>query len=183
MAIKLEIEGVFNVTTRGKFVSVRRIDPEANFYITNKSFLGGVELVKYFDIPRSLDENGNQRQDVVVFQLKNPDDAGKLIPKTIVEIVPGDDIHFLVPWYKFEKVETVFAEQLCMEVSPKHVLFNKKVKAIAKRQDNDDILFEVLDDENKFAVVHLTWKQRNEEDPRYPKTRLFKNWIDLYNEC
>ena len=92
MAILLEIENLFKITNRGVFVGLRLIDPDLNFYITEKSFLGGVELAKFLEIPRSIDSNGNQRRDIVVFQLKNQDDAGKLIQGSIVELVNGDRI-------------------------------------------------------------------------------------------
>jgi len=89
MAILLEIESVFKITNRGMFVGLRLIDPELNFHITENSFLGGVKLAQFLEIPRSIDSNGNQRRDIVVLQLKNQDDAGKLIPGTIVELTTG----------------------------------------------------------------------------------------------
>lgn len=183
MAIKLEIESLFTVTNRGCFVIVRTIDPQANFYVTDKSFLGGVELAKYLDIPRALDENRNQRQDIVALQLKNQSDRDKLSKGAIVEIIPGDEIHFLKPWYKLENNDTDLESELQKEISNTHLLKNKKLNAIARRQDNDDVLFQIFDDKNVFAVVHLTWTAKKENDSDYPRTRLFQNWLDLYNNC
>ena len=79
MPVKLEIESVFKITNRRQYVIVKRLDPKQNFYVTKKSFLGGVELAEYLDIPRSIDESGNQR-DIVALHLKNPDDAIRLVP-------------------------------------------------------------------------------------------------------
>jgi hypothetical protein len=183
MPIKLEIESVFNVAKRGTFVGVRLIDPSKNFRVTEKSFLGGVELERFLDIPRSIDANGRQRIDIAFLQLKNPDDKGKLIPGSIVEIMPGDEIHFLEPWYKLELGNLDLEKELYTEVSKSHILFGKKLNAIAKRSDKDDALFELIDSENKFAVVHLTWARKEESNSKYPQTRIFKDWLDLYNNC
>jgi len=182
MAISLEIENVFEVKTRGQFfVAVRRLDPKANFYITDKSFLDDIELEKYLDVPRALDENGNQRQDLVFLQLKYPGDAVKLSPKQIVTIIPGNEIHFLEPWHKLQNDAEPFNSELKKEMAPNHLLYGKQFNAIAKRQDTDDVIFELPEGENKFAVVHLTKSQKAEEDSSYPKTKLYENWLDLYN--
>jgi hypothetical protein len=79
MSIQVEIENIFTVTNRGKFVAVRLIDPKATFSVERKAFLNGVELTNYLDMPRALDKQGNQRQDLFCLQLKNPHDAEKLV--------------------------------------------------------------------------------------------------------
>ena len=180
MPVKVKIEYVFKITNRGQYVIVKPLDPTEDFYITRKSFLGDVELSEYLDMPRSIDENGNQRH-IFALQLKYPENADKLIPDTVVEIIPGNEIHFLEPWYPLSKIDTILAQELNKELSRNHVLFGKKANAIARRQDNDDVLFELLNDENKFAVVHLTWTSKIERDARYPITQIFENWVDLYN--
>ncbi|MBX2925458.1 MAG: hypothetical protein KF746_24890 [Chitinophagaceae bacterium] len=181
MSVKLKIESIFKVTNRGQYVIAKRLDPKQNFYVTKKSFLGGVELTEYLDIPRSIDENGEQR-DIVAFHLKNPNDAIKLIPNSIVELIPGDELQLLEPWYSLPDIDPRFGEELYLEISKDHILYGEKVNAIARRQDNDDVLFELIDSKNKYAVVHLTWKSKIENDPNYPKTEIFKNWLDLYNK-
>lgn len=180
MPIQLEIEGVFNVMNRGCFVIARILEPKANFYVTKKSFLGGVELAEYLDIPRSVDENGKQRN-VVAFQLKYPQDAEKLIPQTIVELIPADQILFLEPWESIINSFFIFNNELAKEVSEKHILYGVKATAIAKRSDNDDVLFELTDSNDKFAIVHLTWNSTKQNDPKFPRTELFETWLELYN--
>lgn len=180
MPIYLEIEGVFSVTNRGVFVMAKQIDPALNFYVTEKSFLGGIELEKFLDVPRSIDENGKQRC-IVALKLKNPEDKEKLAVGSIHEIIPGNKIHFLSPWHETE--DESLKEELHKELSKGHVLYGKKVKASARRSDMDDVLFELIDDENQYAVVHLTWSRKAERDKKYPVARLFKNWLDLYNNC
>lgn len=182
MAIKLEIEEIFKITNKGQFVLVRQLDPTTNFFVTKKSFLGDVELVKFIEVPRKTDENGKQHEHIYALQLKDPADASKLTQGAIVELIPGDEVHFLKPWHKYLGNPNSFLEkELHREMPETHVLFGKKVTAIANRQDNDDVLFELSDGPHKFAVVHLTW--RIETNPEWPATTLYKDWLDLYNNC
>lgn len=177
MPVQFEIESVFKVATRGYYVVARCLTPEKNFFITDKSYLGGVELAKYMDIPRATNDKGEQRYDLFAFHLKNDDDRTQLTPKTIVDLIPGDGIHYLKPWHLNS---TDLTDQLHKEINKKHILYNKVVKTIARRQDNDDVLFEVDNGDFKYAVVHMTWTQKASEDPRYPRTETFKNWQEVY---
>ncbi|HTL07412.1 MAG TPA: hypothetical protein VL307_04105 [Chitinophagaceae bacterium] len=181
MSVNLEIESVFKITNRGHYVIAKLVDPKQIFYITKKSFLDGIELAEYFDIPRSLDENGDQR-DIVLLHLKNPEDATKLIPNSIVELIPGDKLHLLEPWHLLVDPDPGLGQELYKEISKNHILYGEKVNAIARRQDNDDVLFELVDRKNKYAIVHLTWKSKIENDSGFPRTEIFNNWLDLYNE-
>ena len=154
-----------------------------HFQVTEKSFLGGIELGEFLEIPRYIYANGKQRMDVVILQLKNADDKDKLVSGSIVEIVPGNEIHFLEPWYRMEAGNQNLEKELYAEISKRHILFGKKVKAIARASNKDDALFEIIDGHDKFAVVHLTWAGKEESNSQYPQTRLFKDWVDLYNNC
>ena len=177
MAVQFEIESVFKVATRGYFVAARLLTPGQDFFVTVKSTLGGVELAKYLDMPRSTNENGEQRPDLFAFQLKKDSDKDKLTPKTIVELIPGDTIHYLNPWHS---ESTDLTMQLQKEVNKDHILFGKTVKTLARRQDNDDVLFKIDEMDFQYAVVHLTWSQKYQIDSRYPTTTLYKNWLDVY---
>lgn len=79
------------------------------------------------------------------------------------------------PWYWTEQD---FADQLKKEVIKGHVLFGKTVKTLARRQDNDDVLF--LVDNKKFAVVHLTWSGLSSHTG-LPRTEVYETWDDLFN--
>ena len=70
--------------------------------------------------------------------------------------------------------------ELKKETGPKHPLFGRDARAIARRLDCDDVLFVVEPDEYSFAVVHLTWRGGEEPDPLWPSTELFRNWDDLH---
>ena len=177
MAVQFEIESVIKVTNRGYYVLAKRLSAEQNFVVTDKSFLGGVELTKYLNIPRATNEKGEQRHDLFAFHIKNEEDNSKLKPKAVVELVPGNTIYYLKPWHSDNKDLTV---QLHREINKRHVLYNKQVKTIARRQDNDDVLFEVDNADFKYAMVHLTWSQKTLKDSKYPRTETYKSWQDAY---
>lgn len=79
------------------------------------------------------------------------------------------------PWYWTEQD---LIDQLKREIGKTHILHGKTIKTLAKRQDNDDVLF--LVDDEKFAVVHLTWASQRQTDNCWPATQFFDNWDDLY---
>ena len=64
--------------------------------------------------------------------------------------------------------------QLRREVEPRHQLRGVAARAVAKHGPDDDVLF-VLPD-GRPAVVHLTWRQREEPDPRLPDTHVYESW-------
>lgn len=177
MAVQFEIESVIKVSGRGHFVFARQLTPGQNFVVTDKSFLNDVELSKYLDVPRGTNDKGEQRYDLFVFLLKNDEDNTKLKPTTVVDLVPGDALHYLKPWHP-DNTDMVI--QLHKEMNKRHLLYGKPVKTLARRQDNDDVLFEVNDADFKYAVVHLTWAQKVPEDSNYPRTKTYKNWQELY---
>ena len=153
MAVQFEIESVVKVTNGGYYVLARHLTPGQPFVVTDKSFLGEAELAKYLDIPRANNDKEEQRYDLFVFHLKNDEDNTKLKPKTVVELIPGDTLRFLKPWHS---AEVDLTGQLHKEIGEKHILYNKSVKTIARRQDNDDVLFEVDGADFRYATVHLT---------------------------
>ena len=81
-----------------------------------------------------------------------------------------EELRFDTPWLKID-TETGLPAQLYKEVSKDHVLHGKKVTAIAQRQDREDVLF-LIPDENRYALVHLTWAER-QLDRGWPDTALF----------
>lgn len=65
--------------------------------------------------------------------------------------------------------------ELQKEIGSQHPLWGKTVAAIAKRNDNDDILFRV-EDVFGIAEVHLTWSGKTEKNPLWPETILFRSF-------
>jgi hypothetical protein len=72
-----------------------------------------------------------------------------------------------------------FADELAREMSPGHALYGVPTRAIGKRLDRDDILFELTDSSGRLAEVHLTWKANDR--PPWPHAIVFSSleqWID-----
>jgi uncharacterized protein YneR len=179
MPVQFKIESIFDFANSGCFVLAQHLLPGQDFVVTEKSFLGGAEIKKNLDQPRSLDGSGQPRKDLFAFQLKNKWDKDRLDIDAVVDLVPGNHIHCLLPWY-FTDLD--LSVQLRRETNKNHILYGKSVKTIARRQDNDDVLFELNDTDFQYAVVHLTWSQKTLEDSHFPTTRLYKNWVEIYED-
>ena len=99
-------------------------------------------------------------------------------------MIPAN-IEILKPCYPLDRPHMeVRAQQLSAalekELSPGHVLYRVAANAVATRIDRDDVLFEIEDDENCLAVVHLTWQR--ETDPSWPTVKLFRSWDQWASE-
>lgn len=94
-----------------------------------------------------------------------------------------NDINWLEPWDSLCTEASSFEKELYSEVGKQHILYGKKVKAIGRRYDCDDILFKVCDSELSFAVVHLTYSNKREEDSKYPRTKIYKDLHDWITNC
>ncbi len=90
------------------------------------------------------------------------------------------DITIPIDWtgvnddYKIE-----YARELKKELAPGHPLFSREVKLLLRHKIKNDFLFYIPDNELKFAVVHLTWDER--EIPPWPSTLFFasiQDWLD-----
>ena len=77
---------------------------------------------------------------------------------------------WLTPWHQHTNPAAAEAE-LARELSGSHVLANVPVTALACRQDQDDVLFQLNDGSGRVAVLHLTY--RKESAPDWPFTTLF----------
>lgn len=73
--------------------------------------------------------------------------------------------------------------ELHKELSTSHVLHGLNARAVATRQDCDDVLFELLDGTGRFAVVHLTWSRHPEPDPRWPAAAIFAGFEAFDQKC
>jgi hypothetical protein len=88
---------------------------------------------------------------------------------------------WLIPWRPFADCSESdpLSHELRSELCPQHILFGVPARPIGRRQDCDDVLFELLDGSCRLAVVHLTYAQRPEPDPRWPEAEVFENWTDF----
>lgn len=71
----------------------------------------------------------------------------------------GDDFNWWIP-----KDMDFLNEEIKEELVKEHKLYGKNLKAIAKCESNDDVLFR---DENKIYIVHLLWNKGSKELPLY----------------
>lgn len=70
-----------------------------------------------------------------------------------------------------------FENELANELSPGHALYDHHMKAIAKCDSDDDVIFAVYDSKNElfFAAVHLTYSSDNGSGyPEFAKFRDFE---------
>lgn len=155
---------------------MRLAEPGQSFNIAPNCFLDGVALEVYLDIPRRKDENGKIDTDIFSLKLKNDHEIHRFRENTIVELVPGN-MPCLPPW-TFDTEE--LSAQLAREIGRDHILYGKDLKTLAKRQDNDDVLFAVFGTDFKYAKVHLTWSKTSHTDTRWPATQCYKDWTDVY---
>ena len=85
----------------------------------------------------------------------------------------------LEPWRAINQAQAeAFARELSAELSGGHPLFSVQVKAVAARQDRDDVLFLLESEAARCAVVHLTYANRPEKDSRWPRTKFFDSLED-----
>jgi hypothetical protein len=81
---------------------------------------------------------------------------------------------FLEPWHATNSQTSV--DELKREVAPGHLLYGIPLSTIARRQDQDEVLFQLHDGTGRVAEVHLSWKRAQESDPRWPAVRLFSSF-------
>ena len=81
------------------------------------------------------------------------------------------------PWYWTDQD---LNDQLASELSSRHLLYKKKVQTLARRNDNDDVLYQVANTDFEFAVVHLTWSESIDREGKWPTVKTYKDWKDLY---
>jgi hypothetical protein len=80
-------------------------------------------------------------------------------------------------WIDLPDTGTALEEELHQELSPGHPLHGQQVTALAKRMDNDDVLFSLKD--GRLAVVHLTWSGQTETLP-FPRTQLYHSQKEFW---
>ena len=89
-------------------------------------------------------------------------------------------MEWLTPWRATTDSEEMSPE-LIREIAIGHPLFGVPTKTIGRRDDCDDVLFQVEDGSGRVAVVHLTWSMQSETFPDCPHTIFYeslKAWAD-----
>jgi hypothetical protein len=114
------------------------------------------------------------------------------LPRHIIEDFFQSDppVTFLEdPWTTITiEQKFLFEGELQMEIKKasrlvkstgKHVLVDYACSAVGKSIQSDDMLFSIHDNNGSdkcYALVHLTFRGKPEEDPRFPLTRLFDSF-------
>lgn len=89
-------------------------------------------------------------------------------------------IDFLEPWVPAVDAHRL-QEELASELGARHPLKGRDMRAVAVRQDRDVVLFVSVDEPKVVAVVHLTYANRSEPNPRWPQATLFasvEDWVE-----
>lgn len=86
---------------------------------------------------------------------------------------------FMDPW--IEEHSETFLKELHKEVSINHVLYATSLRVIARRMDRDDVLFK-YENTSEVVQVHLTWKKNIEDDPNWPRTKVFASIHDCMDQ-
>ena len=89
-------------------------------------------------------------------------------------------VAMLEPWCAVERgsERQTFEAELIREVGPRHILYGLIGTLVARRQDNDDCLFQMSD--ATYAYVHLTWRGSQEPDPLWPNATVYSTldeWV------
>ncbi|MET0464054.1 MAG: hypothetical protein ABW007_12910 [Chitinophagaceae bacterium] len=89
------------------------------------------------------------------------------------------DLDQFSPWQKADRAE-FFEAALKRQVGFFHPLRFKSVRAIGMRDDRHDVLFELQDGSQRYALVHLTHKK--ERSKKLPATEFYKGWKAFYDQ-
>lgn|GEM_PF-1000483 len=89
---------------------------------------------------------------------------------------------WLEPWVGLdEKTASTLEKELTREVGTDHRLSGLVCGALARREDSDDVLFQLGGVGGAVAVVHLTWTSRPPEQAPSPETGVYaqlSDWIE-----
>jgi hypothetical protein len=84
--LEFEIEQVLDIKDLGQVIFAKQLEPGVNFSVKTGTHLGDIELEEYLDIPRALDKNGKQRNDLFVFKPKQRVDRAQLDKGMILKL-------------------------------------------------------------------------------------------------
>lgn len=74
-------------------------------------------------------------------------------------------------WSMVPLINKTFVDELKREICSEHFLYQKPIRAAAKCDSNDDVLY-VTDDET-YYIIHLTYSSENTAE--FPRWKEFKN--------
>lgn len=145
---------------------------ELNVQLNNGCFLfpfGGIEiddLEEFITEPKRIDLAGVDSEVIIDYFKTNP-------PKPFV----------FGPWITLDIVRKRSIEkELLIEISSNHELTGCDCSAISASLQCDDVLFYIHSKKHtseRYALVHLTWSNKKEENPKFPITTLFNSFEEF----
>lgn len=85
-----------------------------------------------------------------------------------------------LPWHPVSCEDDVrLVSELERELPNGHVLADVEVRCLARRLDDDAVLFELVDGSGRVAEVHLTW--RVERHAEWPSATVYRSMIEWMN--
>ncbi|MFT6148161.1 MAG: hypothetical protein ACJAUH_000842 [Saprospiraceae bacterium] len=183
--IRKAIWNFHNSTSNNKFEELNRL--RINCQLENEVFLfplGGFLITDFKELPNEdleFEAAGNYRHIIEDNFLANPPKERIFEPWEFITI--EQKISYEDELFK-EIGKTSKKGILDFLKLKKHKLNEYEFNAMAKLSSNDDVLFTVnKKGENKFdyAVIHLTWKGKIEENDNYPKIEFFEDFDHFLN--
>jgi hypothetical protein len=86
-------------------------------------------------------------------------------------------VEWLEPWWPVATtpdLAAAYERELAAELGDGHPLYGVPLAAFGKHDGSDDVLFRLLDESGRVAVIHLTWA-RHPEPPPWPGFELFSS--------
>ncbi len=86
------------------------------------------------------------------------------------------------PWYTLSiREKLALEEELIKELNEDHELFHDSISAFCRNGSCDDVLFEIKKKGSlsQFALVHLTWSAKKEQDSNFPWTTLYDDFKEF----
>lgn len=86
------------------------------------------------------------------------------------------------PWLRVDAdTAKKLANELARELGPGHVLAGVAAVGFARRDDCDDVIYQLHGHASQFAIVHLKWHRASR--PEWPWATLFAGGDDLVAHC
>lgn len=140
--------------------------------LSNGYFLfpfGGIEiddLEEFPSEPRRIDIAGVDTEVIIDYFKGNPPESFTLEPWITLDI----------------DRKLAFEQELGKEISVSHLLANCDCSALCTSLQSDDVLFAIQSEgyvSEKYALVHLTWSNQKEGNPKFPITKLFSSFEEF----
>lgn len=96
---------------------------------------------------------------------------------------PAFDFELLAPWVAVPDDASPLVAELHRELRTDHPLHGIQARAVARRWDCDDVLFQIDGRAEQYADVHLTGSGRVDPNQGWPHTELYLDAPDWRVRC